>query len=80
MRLFEDKPHNIIEPSFVGRRRELEALEEHFKKGGKHAWILGERGSGKTTLAYMFGHATESSNLFPGGWHRLKLARFPPHA
>ena len=80
MRILNDKPQSSIESLFVGRRKELHALESHFKKGGRNAWIIGRRGSGKTSLAYMFGHIIESSGLFPGGWHRISAAQFPLHA
>lgn len=80
MRILNDKPQYSNEPLFVGRRRELHALEAHFKKGGKNAWIVGRRGSGKTALAYMLGNVIETSGLFPGGWHRISAVQFPLHA
>ncbi len=55
--------------SFVGRERELERLDDFFAQGGKVASIVGEAGSGKTSMALRF--AETSQQRFPGGSFRL---------
>jgi len=71
MRSFTDHPMNSM---FVGRNRELSALKEHFSNGGQVAIIRGDRGSGKTALALMFGYWTEFTKLFPGGWQQIDIS------
>ncbi len=70
---FEDRPleRNVDElDSFVGRRAELAALTENFRRGERIGMISGARGSGKTALAYLFS-GSEGSRLFPDGVSRL---------
>jgi len=59
---------------FVGRKRELEMLKKHFGQGNRVAFIVGERGVGKTSLAFMFGHLPESTKLFSGGWQHISAS------
>jgi len=73
MELLNDQP---LTSTFVGRDREIYALDKHFSSGARIAVISGERGSGKTALAYMFGHWAESTNLFPGGWQRINISPY----
>jgi len=76
MKLFSDQlfSDQLVTSTFVGRDRELYALDKHFSGGGQVAIIRGERGSGKTALAYAFGHWAESTDLFPGGWQRIHIS------
>ncbi|HDZ79386.1 MAG TPA: hypothetical protein ENH39_08820 [Gammaproteobacteria bacterium] len=62
---------------WVGRERELALLDHHFHgKDARHAAIIGERGTGKTALAYMFRERSELANVFPGGWRSIAAAPF----
>ena len=56
---------------FVGRKRELESIENKLKEG-KIPVIHGEGGSGKSELAYEFAHRHES--VFSGGCLYLDMA------
>lgn len=73
MKLFDNQQ---LASTFVGRDREIHALDQHFSRGGRIAVIRGERGSGKTALAYMFGQWAESTDLFPGGWQRINISPY----
>jgi len=60
---------------WVGREAELAQLERQYRrKRASHAAIIGQRGTGKTALAYMFRELTAQGDLFPGGWHHIKAS------
>lgn len=62
---------------WVGRGKELRSLHQHFEhKGPQQAMIIGQRGSGKTALAYMFREQTESRDVFPAGWRFVRATPF----
>lgn len=63
---------------WVGREKELRSLQQHFqRKPPRQAAIVGQRGAGKTALAYMFRDQVERSNLFPAGWQSVHATPFP---
>lgn len=70
MSIIDDK---TLRQSFVGRDRELVALERYFGDGGQLAAIVGPRGSGKTALAYTFAQWAESTEMFPEGSQRISF-------
>jgi GTPase SAR1 family protein len=57
---FFEKLHKIVSPSspvgttklLFGRKREIESIEEALYAKGRHCFIYGERGVGKSSLAY----------------------------
>lgn len=62
---------------WVGRERELALLDQHFRgKGTRHAVITGQRGTGKTALAYMFRERSQLTEAFPGGWRYISATPF----
>jgi restriction system protein len=72
MSIFDHKTLGLL---FVGRDRELLALERYFGDGGQLAAIVGPHGSGKTALAHMFAQWAESTGMFPEGSQRINLWR-----
>ena len=73
----ECEPRDDLRALWVGRNRELQLLQNHFQvKGSRQAVITGQRGSGKTGLAYMFRDQSAPRNLFPGGWHHIHATPF----
>ena len=62
---------------WVGRKQELDQLDQHFNgKGARHAVIIGERGTGKTALAYMLRERLQQTNAFPGGFNHVEAVPF----
>ncbi|XHR31024.1 MAG: restriction endonuclease [Chthoniobacteraceae bacterium] len=73
----EGETPKSITPLWVGREAELSKLELRYRrKEASHAAIIGQRGTGKTALAYMFRELTAQSDLFPGGWHQINARQF----
>lgn len=73
------EPDDILK-NFIGRRKELDALKKHFHRDRQVAFITGPRGAGKTSLAYMFSHLSESMGLFPGGSKIISAENYPSPA
>lgn len=44
---------------FVGRQRELAIIEGWFEKDSRPVFVIGPRGSGKTSLLYMYAHQNQ---------------------
>lgn len=73
----EASPQEELRRLWVGREKELTLLQQHFqRKQPKHAVIVGQRGTGKTALAYMFRDQSERSNVFPAGWESVHATPF----
>ena len=70
---FEDVMRLYVRPSdaidseehLVGRTKQLESVEEAITSPGKHIFIFGDRGAGKTSLAQTIAHQHQPSNAAP---------------
>ena len=73
----EASPPEELQGLLVGRVKELTSLQHHFqRKQPQQAVIVGQRGEGKTALAYMFREQAKRSNLFPAGWQSVHATPF----
>lgn len=66
----DDSRTNIVigDSSFVGRDRDLQALEEAFAAGARLVTLMGPGGTGKTRLARAFATRVADDDSFAGGW------------
>jgi uncharacterized protein len=70
---FEEVMRTYVRPSdaidsiehLVGRTKQLESVEEAITSPGKHIFILGDRGAGKTSLAHTIAHQHQPSTSIP---------------
>ena len=70
---FLERLHNVLKPSkpidsieqLWGRKKQLQELEVALHADGRHAFILGDRGVGKSSLAQTAAHLLQSSDNQP---------------